>query len=395
MEDKYAIETLAIHAGQEPDESTDALLPPLHLSATYVFKGDKLDRYLAGDEDMYTYSRTANPTQDQLEAKLAALEGGEAALATASGMAAITNAVLALAGSGDHILFARTVYGGTYYATQKIFKRMGIQCSLLENLDLESLDRSVQPNTKILYFESLSNPILQVPDIELLTSWARERGILTIVDNTFMSPYLFNPLAYGTDLVVHSTTKYIGGHGDQLGGVIVGSAQLIETVHYNVYQNLGAVPSPFNCYLALRGAKTLPLRMQRHSENALEFARTLEKHPRVLRVDYPGLPSHPDHELAKRLFKRGFGGMVSVSLEGGIEAARKVAENLQIGSYCASLGDLHTMVETPANMTHGKIPPELRLKMGILDGMLRVSVGCENVADIIRDFEQAIESLNS
>ncbi|HOG01526.1 MAG TPA: PLP-dependent aspartate aminotransferase family protein [Clostridia bacterium] len=389
----YGIETLAIHAGQQVDPLTDALIPPVHLSATYVFHGDKLDRYLTGDEEMYTYARTANPTQDQLEEKIAAMEGAQAALATASGMAAITNAIMAFAGSGEHVIFASTIYGGTYYATQKVFKRMGIECTLLDAMDDDTLDATVRDNTRILYFETLSNPTLAVADVERLAAWAKRRGIISIIDNTFMSPYLFNPLRYGVDIAVHSTTKYINGHGDQLGGVIVGSKELIDTVHFRVYQNLGAVPSPLNCYLTMRGMKTLPMRMDRHCGNAMALARAMEANPRVVRVDYPGLESHPGHALAKKLFLRGFGGMLSISLDGGADMARKAAEGLKLGRYCASLGDLETLVETPANMTHGKMAPEVRVKMGIPDGMLRVSVGCESPQDIIGDFEQAIKAL--
>ncbi len=389
----YGIETLAIHAGQQVDPLTDALIPPVHLSATYVFHGGKLDRYLAGDEEMYTYARTANPTQDQLEEKIAAMEGAEAALATASGMAAITNAIMAFAGSGEHVIFASTIYGGTYYATQKVFKRMGIECTLLDSMDDDTLDATVKDNTRILYFETLSNPTLAVADVERLAAWAKRRGIISIIDNTFMSPYLFNPRRHGVDIVVHSTTKYINGHGDQLGGVIVGSKELIDAVHFRVYQNLGAVPSPLNCYLTMRGMKTLPMRMDRHCDNAMALAKAMEANPRVIRVDYPGLESHPGHALAKKLFARGFGGMLSISLDGGVDLARKAAESLKLGHYCASLGDLETIVETPANMTHGKMAPEVRAKMGIPDGMLRVSVGCESPMDIIGDFEQAIKAL--
>jgi methionine-gamma-lyase len=391
--EKYGVESQAIHAGQEPDPLTDALVPPVHLSATYVFHDDKLDRYLAGDEDMYTYSRTANPTQDQLEEKIACVEGAQAALATASGMAAILNTLLALAGSGDHIIFAKTIYGGTYYATQKILRRMGIQCTLLETMDEASLEAALQENTRVLYFETLSNPILSVSDVETLAGWAKRHGIYSVVDNTFMSPYLFQPIRHGVDIVVESTTKYISGHGDQLGGVIVSGKETIELIHYRVYQNLGAVPSPVNCYMTMRGLKTLPMRMRQHSENAMALAKAMQKNPRVTRVDYPGLASHPDHKLAQKLFTRGFGGMLSVSVDGGIDCARKVAQNLKMGHYCASLGDLGTMVETPANMTHGKIAPDVRAKMGICDGMIRVSAGCETADDIIEDFEQAISAL--
>jgi methionine-gamma-lyase len=392
-EKKPGAATVAIHAGQEPDPSTGALIPPVHLSATYIFTGDKLDRFMAGDEDMYTYGRTANPTQDQFEEKIARVEGGEAALATASGMAAISNAIMSFAGSGDHVIYARSIYSGTYYTIRNLFARMGIQDTLLASMDNDSLDAACQANTRVLYFETISNPNLRVADADRLTAWAKKRGLLTIVDNTFMSPYLFKPLAHGADLVAQSTTKYINGHGDQLGGVIVGSKDLIDTVHSLVYQNLGAVPSPVNCYLGMRGMKTLPLRMEKHCENAMCLARAMERNPRVVRVDYPGLESHPDHTLAKTLFPRGFGGMVAITVDGGLRLARQTAQNLRLARYCASLGDLETIVETPANITHGKIPPEIRREMGVTDGMIRVSVGCESAEDIIADFEQAIAAL--
>lgn len=384
--------TKAVHAGQHGDPETGAVVAPMFMTSTYEWTPEKMERYQNGDkEGIYTYGRSRNPTQNDLQDKIAALYGAEACLVTASGMAAISLAILNVALPGDHVISCRTIYGGTYGLFSKIFEEMKIEVTFLEDMSEASLDAAFRPNTKAIYGESVYNPTLEVGDIEIIAKWARKKGITSIIDNTFLSPYLMSPLDHGIDVVVDSTTKYINGHGDLIGGSICGKLDFVDKVRSSMYQELGPVPSPFSCWLMLRGLKTLHLRMKAHSENALEIARWLEKHPKVTRVAYPGLPSHAQHELAKRLYgDRGYGGMVSFVVEGGIAGAQSVIGNARLAKYAVSLGDLDTMIQQPATMTHGKMPPDERRRMGIDDGMIRLSVGVEDVRDIIADLEQAL-----
>lgn len=390
-----AFETLAVHAGQEPDEETGALVAPVFMTSTYVFTPEKMERYLSGDkEGIFTYGRSRNPTQNALQQKIAALEGAPASLAVASGMAAVSLAILNCVHHGDHVLSCHTVYGGTHALISKVLSEFGIDHSFVEEMTEEALNRAVKPRTKVLYFETVYNPTLAIPDIELLVRWAKAKGITTIIDNTFATPWLFRPLEHGVDVVIHSSTKYINGHGDLIGGVILGQADFIDKIRSGIYQELGPVPAPMNCYLTLRGLKTLHLRMRRHCENAMAFAEHFSAHPLVEKVIYPGLPDDPSHENAKKYFRPGFyGGMVCIVVKGGIKEAQRVINNLHIAHYCVSLGDLDTLVEQPATMTHGKIAPEERLRMGIPDSMIRVSLGVEEIGDIIADFEQALRRL--
>lgn len=383
--------TKAVHAGQHPDHKTGALVSPMFLTSTYVFTPEKMERYLAGDkEGIFTYGRSRNPTQNGFQEKIAALEGGEAALATGSGMAAISLAILGFVHSGDHIISCRTVYGGTYALFCKIFGEMKIDVTFLPEMTEETLEKAYRPNTKMVYMESILNPTLDILDIPMIIKWAESKGIVSMIDNTFTSPYIFRPIEWGVDVVVHSTTKYINGHGDHIGGAIVGKADYIEMIRSSVYQELGPVPSPFACWLGLRGLKTLHLRMRAHSENAMILAKWLEAHPKVFNVKYPGLESHPQHALAKAMFKGSYSGMLNFSVAGGLKEAQKVINSLEMAYYAVSLGDLDTLVEHPATMTHGKIDPAERVRMGIPDNMIRVSVGVEDVEDIIADFEQAL-----
>jgi methionine-gamma-lyase len=386
-------ETNAVHAGQHPDEQTGALVSPLYLTSTYVWTPEKMERYLNGDkEGIFTYGRSRNPTQNMFQTKIATLEGAEAALATGSGMAAISLALLGKLHAGDHMISCATVYGGTYALMTKIFEEMNIEVTFVNGYDKAELEAALRPTTKIVYLEAVLNPTIRLIDIPMMIKFAKDNNLMSIVDNTFPTPYLFRPLEHGADVVVHSTTKYINGHGDHVGGIIVGGAEYIESLRASIYQELGPVPSPFACWLGLRGAKTLHLRMKQHCESAMTFAKWLMDHPKVVDVSYPGLENHPQHELAKSIFTgNGFGGLVAFTIDGGIPEAQKVINELQMAQYCVSLGDLDTLVQHPATMTHGKIAPDDRARMGISDGMIRVSLGIENVEDIIADFEQALE----
>lgn len=386
--------TKAVHAGQHPDNETGALVSPLYLTSTFVWTPEKMARYQAGDkEGIFTYGRSRNPTQNFFQEKVAILEGGEAALATGSGMAAISLAVLGIAHSGDHIISSKTVYGGTFGLFNSIFKELNIDVTFVEEMSYENLNKALKPNTKLVYLESILNPTLEILDIKKIIEWAHGKGLKTVVDNTFCTPYLFRPIEIGVDVVVHSTTKYINGHGDHVGGIIVGDAKYIESIRSSIYQELGPVPSPFACWLGLRGLKTIHLRMKQHCENAMALSRFLESHPSVEKVIYPGLESHPQHELAKSLFQNGFGGMVTFFVKGGKNEAEKVMAQLKMAYYAVSLGDLDTLIEHPATMTHGKIDPDKRLEMGIHDNMLRVSLGIEDVEDLIKDFNIALNSI--
>lgn len=386
--------TKAVHAGQNPDPETGALIAPMFMNSTYVWTPEKMDRYLAGDkEGIYTYGRSRNPTQNDFQDKVAALEGAEACLATASGMAAISLAVLNCALPGDHVIAYKTIYGGTYALFTKIFEELKIEVTFIDSLDVETLNAAKRPNTKVVYAEIVSNPTMYLCDLTQFAGWAKENGVTSIIDNTYSSPYLIRPLEYGIDVVVHSTTKYINGHGDIIGGIICGKFAFVDKIRSSMYQELGPVPSPFSCWLQLRGLKTLHLRMKAHSENAMAFAKWLEEQPQVERVIYPGLPSHPQHELAVKQFKNGFGGMLAFIVKGGIPGAQEFIKKLHLAKYCVSLGDLDTLVQHPATMTHGKIPLEEREKMGVYDGMIRVSVGIEDISDIIHDFEQALAQM--
>jgi len=391
---KRKIATIAVHAGQHPEHETGALVSPMFLTSTFVFTPEKMERYLKGDkEGIFTYGRSRNPTQNGFQEKIAALEGGEACLAAGSGMAAISLAILSFVHSGDHIISCGTVYGGTYALFNKIFEELKIEVTFLAEMTEAALEKAYRPNTKMVYMESILNPTIEILDIPMITKWAKSKGIVSMIDNTFTSPYIFRPIELGVDVVVHSTTKYINGHGDHVGGAIVGKADYIEKVRSSVYQELGPVPSPFACWLGLRGLKTLHLRMRAHSENAMALATWLEAHPKVLVVKYPGLKSHPQHALAESLFHGLYSGMLTFTVAGGLKEAQKVINNLKMAYYAVSLGDLDTLVEHPATMTHGKIAPEERVRMGVPDNLIRVSVGIEDIEDIIADFEQALRNI--
>jgi len=387
--------TKAVHAGQDVDPATGALLAPMHMTATYCWTPDMRERYLSGDkEGIFTYGRSRNPTQNELQEKIAALENAERCLVTGSGMAAIALAVLNCAQTGDHIISHKTIYSGSFKLFAKTFEEFKIDVTFVDDFEEQTIAKAVRPNTKLLYAETMFNPTMGVLDIEKFVLAAKKFKLKSMLDSTFTTPYLIRPLDYGVDVVVHSTTKYLNGHGDLLGGAIVGSAEFVDEIRSSIYQMLGPVPSPFSCWLMLRSIKTLHLRMREHCANAMTVARWLEDQPQIESVIYPGLPSHPEHELAKKLYGDvGYGGILSFVVKDGLEAATKLCDNLEIAKYCVSLGDCDTMVQQPPLMTHGMLKKEVREEMGIKDGLVRLSVGIEDVGDIISSLEHALESI--
>ncbi len=375
-------ETKVIHAGQAPDPTTGAIMPPIYQTSTYVQESP-------GKHKGYEYSRTSNPTRTTLEANLAALENGKFALATASGCAAMT-VLMHLFKSGDHVVCCDDVYGGTYRLFTKVINNNGIQVTFVDLTDAKRLTQAIQKNTKAVWIETPTNPLLKLIDIEAVSQISKSKNLLTIVDNTFMSPYFQNPLELGADVVVHSTTKYLNGHSDVVGGAIITNSQELRDKLHFLENAMGAVPGPFDCWLVLRGIKTLALRMKAHEANATQIANFLTEHPQVEKVIYPGLKTHPQHALAKKQM-RGFGGMISVVLKGGLPAAKKVLEKTHLFSLAESLGGVESLIEHPAIMTHASIDKATREKLGIADGLIRLSVGIENVQDLIEDLKLALK----
>ncbi len=377
--------SLAIHAGQAPDPSNGAVMPPIVLSSTFAQRapGKPL-----GD---FEYARTDNPTRRTMEHCLAALEGASEGVAFASGSAAMGAVFQTLLRPGDHVVAGQDVYGGTFRLLDKVMGPFGIQTSWVDTTDPDAVRAAIRPETKLLWLESPTNPLLQVSDLAALAAIARERGVLLGVDNTFATPVLQRPLALGADLVLHSSTKYLGGHSDVVGGVVLTNDGLLAErlrFHQNAY---GAIPSPFDCFLVLRGVKTLPLRVERHADNALALARWLAEHPAVEQVHYPGLADHPQHELAARQMGGRFGGMISFVVRGGMEAAGRFLSSLRLFTLAESLGGVESLAEHPAVMTHGAIPRAQREARGIVDGLVRLSVGIEALEDLRADLASALE----
>ena len=382
MSANYKIETLAIHAGQEPDPTTGAIMTPIYQTSTYV-------QPEVGKPKMgYEYSRTANPTRTALESNLAALEGGSYGLAFASGLAA-TDIVMRLMRPGDHVVVGDDVYGGTFRMFDKVLKHYGLEFAFVNLADLADFQEAIQPATKMVWLETPTNPNLKLADIAALSKIAHAHGALVVVDNTFASPYLQNPLSLGADLVIHSTTKYLGGHSDVIGGaVILNDPQIYDQLKF--FQNaIGSVPGPQDCWLVLRGIKTLHLRMERHSQNALSLARWLSDHPAVAEVIYPGLPDHPQHELAKRQM-HGFGGMISITLKGGQPAALEMVKHTKLFALAESLGGVESLIEVPAAMTHASTAES---DIAVDPGLVRLSVGIEHVEDLRNDLAAALAAL--
>jgi cystathionine gamma-lyase len=375
--------TRAIHAGQSPDPTTGAVMPPIYAVSTYAQQSP-------GVHKGYEYSRTQNPTRMAWERCIADLEGGTQGYAFASGMAAIAT-LLDLLESGSHVLAMDDLYGGTFRLFERVRRRSAaLDFTFVDMTDPKLTIAAIKPGTRMIWIESPTNPLLRLVDIPAIVEIARKRGILTVVDNTFATPWIQRPLELGADIVVHSATKYLNGHSDMVGGIaVVADAALAERIGF-LQNAVGAISGPFDSFLALRGLKTLPLRMRQSSESALEIARWLERHKRVERVLYPGLPSHPQHALALRQMKNGHSGIVTFFLKGGLPDARRFLERLELFTLAESLGGVESLVDHPAIMTHASVPPEVRARLGISDSLVRLSVGIEDAADLIRDLETAL-----
>ncbi len=376
-------ETAAIHSGARPDPATGAIVTPIYQTSTFVFED-------VGKTKGYDYSRTANPTRKVLEDTIARLEGGNAGFAFATGMAAEAT-VMHLLREGDHVISQEDVYGGTYRLFDNVMKHFGLEFTFLGMDNRNEIEAAIKPNTRMIWIETVSNPLLNIVDVEMVVGIAKKYGLMTVADNTLPTPYILRPIEYGVDLVVHSTTKYLNGHCDIVGGAVVTSTDdQAQRVQF-LLNAMGTCASPFDCWLVSRGIKTLPVRVMQHGKNASAIAVFLSRHPKVKRVFYPGLESHPHHELGKRLMS-GFGGMVSFEIEGGVEAVNSFLRNIEIFSLAESLGGVDSLAEHPATMSHASIPEDFRKKVGIADDLIRLSVGLENVDDLIQDLEQALQS---
>ncbi|MBW8878829.1 MAG: PLP-dependent transferase [Acidobacteria bacterium] len=372
--------TRAIHAGQEPDPRTGAVAVPIYQTSTYV-------QHQLGETPQYEYARVQNPTRSALEAQVAQLEGGHAGHAFASGMSAI-QALMTVLKSGDHTVVSRNVYGGTFRYFTRLLERMGLSFSWVDTTDLGAVEAAFGPETKMVFLETPSNPVMDITDIAAVAKMAHTRGARVAVDNTFLSPYLQRPLELGADFVVHSTTKFLNGHSDSIGGVLISSTAEDAEWFAFVQKSIGAILSPFDSFLTMRGIKTLAVRQARHEENARRIVDFLVEHPKVQRVLYPGLPDHPGHEIQKRQ-AHGFGSMITIEM-GSFEAAKALLDRVRVMSFAESLGGVESLISHPASMTHASIPPERRAELGLTDGMVRLSVGIEDAADLLADLEQAL-----
>lgn len=424
MTEKLRFDTLAVSGGGGPDPATGSRAVPIYQTTSYVFQdSDHAARLFALEEPGNIYTRIMNPTTDVLEKRVAALEGGVGALAVSSGQAAITLAVLNIASQGHHIVSSASLYGGTYNLFATTFPRMGIDVSFVDADDPESFRRAIGDRTRLVYLETIGNPMMDVPDIRAISRVAHQKGVPVLVDNTFATPYLCRPLEHGADVVIHSATKFIGGHGTSIGGLIVDSGRFdwtggqfpqltepdpsyhgiryvrdfgpqayIVKARVQLLRDLGPCLSPFNSFLFLQGLETLSLRIKRHSESALAVSRFLEDHPLVSWVSYPGLKSHPSFPLAQRYLPRGAGAVLTFGIEGGLEAGRRFIERLELFSHLANVGDARSLVIHPASTTHRQMSPEQRRTAGITDDMIRLSVGLEDLRDLIEDLDRALSS---
>ena len=421
-ENKLNLATLAVHAGQEVDPTTNSRAVPIYQTSSYVFNNSEHAANLFGLKEFGNiYTRIMNPTWDVFEKRVAALEGGVAALATASGSAAITFSILNIARAGDEIVSANSLYGGTYNLLAHTLPKFGITTTFVDPSDPENFRKAITSKTKALYLETIGNPKLDIPDFEAIAAIAHEAGVPLIVDNTLASPYLFRPLEHGADIVVHSATKFIGGHGTSIGGIIVdggkfnwangnfpeftspdpsyhglvywealGNIAYIIKARVQLMRDIGASLSPFNAFLFLQGLETLHVRMDRHSANALAVANFLEKHPAVTWVSYPGLESHPSYERAKKYFPNGVGAILTFGIKGGSAEAQKLIDSLKIYSLLANVGDAKSLVIHPASTTHAQLTPEQQITAGVTDDLVRLSVGIEDVRDLIADLDQGL-----
>lgn len=423
MEKRLGFDTIALHGGQSPDTTTGARAVPIYQTTSYVFKDtEHAARLFALEEPGNIYTRLMNPTWDVLEQRVAALEGGTAALATASGQAAETVSILNLTKAGDEVVSSVSLYGGTYTLFRYTFDRMGIGVKFVDPGDPENFKKAITPRTRCLYIETIGNPKLDVPNIEAIANIAHDAGIPLIIDSTFATPYLCRPIEWGADIVIHSLTKWMGGHGTSIGGIIVdsgkfdwkngkfpdltepdpsyhglvfseafGAAAYIARARVSLLRDLGPAMSPFNAFLILQGIETLSLRMERHCSNALKVAQFLEQHPLVSWVRHPGLPSHPSHELAKKYLPKGTGGMLGFGIKGGKQAGIKFINSVELLSHLANVGDAKSLVIHPASTTHQQLTPEEQLASGVTEDFIRLSVGLEDVTDIIADIDQALK----
>jgi cystathionine beta-lyase/cystathionine gamma-synthase len=380
LRDNARFSTVCIHAGQEPDPSTGAIITPIYQTSTYVQEA-------LGKHKGYEYARTQNPTRSALEANLAAIENGRAAFAFASGMAA-TGAVMTLLKAGDHVVVTDNTYGGTYRLFERVLRKYQFDFTYVDTSDLQAIEGAIRRETRMLFLETPTNPVLRLTDLAGACEIAHARDVMVVVDNTFASPAIQRPIDFGADLVVHSTTKFLNGHSDSVGGIVVAVRDVhIEWLKF-IQNAEGAILGPMDAWLVLRGTKTLSLRMERHNANTQVLAEYLAAHPKVTRVYYPGLPTHPQHDLARRQM-RGFGGLIAFEL-GSLERARTLLNSVRLMSLAESLGGVETLISHPASMTHASVPSERRLQIGLTEDMVRISVGIEDVDDLKEDLEQAL-----
>lgn len=386
--------TDVIHAGQKVDPVTGSHVSPLYQTSTFVLPNfDEAVRLNQNVDQGFVYTRFGSPTVNELENKIALLEHAEAALALSSGLGAISTAVISQVKSGDHIIFGDVIYGCSFALFTKILPKFNVEYSIVDTTDVNAIKNAIKPNTKVIYVETPANPTLKISDIKAISSMAHEHeGIKVIVDSTFASPYLQNPLDLGADVVVHSATKYLCGHGTVVAGVIASNKEFIDNARMPYLQCFGAVLSPFDAWLIMQGIKTLGIRMERHCENAMKVAQYLEQHPMVDKVYYPGLPSHSTHEIAKKQM-RGFGGMMSVDIKGGVDSVRTVMNSVNVISLATSLGNIDSLIQHSPTMSHFDMTPEQRHAVSIFDGQVRISVGIEDVDDLIADLDQALAKI--
>ncbi|MBN1248896.1 MAG: aminotransferase class I/II-fold pyridoxal phosphate-dependent enzyme [Anaerolineae bacterium] len=391
MKGTWGSSTKAIHAGT--DVSPRDVSPPIHMANTYIFESAQEAAHAFETESMPIYTRWGNPTTTVMEAKVAALEKSEAAVGTASGMAAVTAAILAAVSAGDHLVATTGLYSGTYHFVTEELPRYGVATTLAEASDPGAFEAAVQDNTRLIFLESPGNPSLALNDLEAIAEIAKTRGILTVIDNTFASPVNQHPIDLGIDVIVHSATKFLCGHGDSLGGVVAGSAAFVRKVLTGPIRRFGGCISPFNAWLISRGITTLPLRVRQHNENALQVAGWLCEHPGVAWVRYPWHPSHPQFELAQRQMPGGGGGVVVFELKGGFDAGVRLLNNVELCARTVSLGDVRSLITHPASTTHRSVPRDARIAAGITDGLVRFAVGLEDVGDILADLDQALPAV--
>jgi methionine-gamma-lyase len=390
MKEGYRFQTLAVHAGESPCRATGALDTPIYQSTTFVSAdADEMAAVYGGEKPGYMYTRYGNPTLQALEEKLAALECGEAAQVFSSGMAAISSAILGYIRAGDHVVAARSLYGAAYDFLARKLPSLGASTTFVQSTHVEEFEKAIRPNTKLIYLETPSNPTLEILDIAALAQVARARGIPSMIDNTFASPVLQQPLKMGVTVVVHAATKYLCGHGDAMGGAAIGPKDYIRHLNQEILRDFGGCLSPFNAWLILRGIRTLHLRVPAQCSNAQKIAEFLAHHPQVEQVNYPGLPDHPGYDVAKKQMKA-FGAMLSFEVKGGYEGGKKVMDGVKIFARAASLGDTRSLIVHSASTSHRAVPREQRLAIGITDGLVRVSVGIEAVEDLMEDLDQAL-----